>query len=105
MSFIIQPTSSVTAPSFTVITTSGLVAAGSGNLVNTSAGAFTLTLPAAPGQGSAIYFQDAAGTWDKNPLTINPNGLTIMGDSSNFVASSKTTGFGLMYNGSDWRIY
>ena len=105
MSFIIQPTSSVGAPTYTVVNGSGSVTAGSLNLVDTSSTAITLTLPAAPGQGDSIYFQDAKGTWDSNPLTINRNGNTIQGLAENLIAANENGGFGLVYNGTEWRTY
>jgi hypothetical protein len=105
MSFIIQPTSSVGAPTYTVVNGSGAVTAGSLNLVNTSSAPITLTLPAAPGQGDSIYFQDANGTWDSNPLTINRNGKTIQGLAEDLIAANENGGFGLVYNGTEWRTY
>jgi hypothetical protein len=105
VSFIIQPTSSVAAPSFTLVTSTGTVSANTLNLVDTSAGAITLTLPASPGNGSAIYFQDAEGTWDTHPLTIARNGNTIQGLAEDLICSSESSGFGLVYNGVEWRTY
>lgn len=106
MSFIIQPTSSTpSAPSYTVVNASGAVSEGSLNLVDTSSAAITLTLPAAPGQGASIYFQDAKGTWDSNPLTIDRNGKTIQGLAENLIAANENGGFGLVYNGTEWRTY
>lgn len=105
MSFIIQPTSSVSQPDWTIVSGSGSVSAGTLNLVDTSAGAITLTLPAAPGNGNAMYFQDAKGTWDSNPLTINRNGNTIQGLAENLIAANENGGFGLTYNGTDWRTF
>jgi hypothetical protein len=87
------------------VTTSAAVQAGSLNLVDTSGGAITLTLPTSPGIGEAVYFQDAKGTWDLNPLTINRSGNTIQGLAENLIAANENGGFGLVYNGSDWRTY
>lgn len=45
---------------------------------NTSGGAFTLTLPAAPVDGQTVSFFDNALTWNTNNLTIAANaGQTI----------------------------
>jgi len=79
--------------------------AGDTLLVDTSAGAFTITLPASPATGNIVYFQDAKGTFLPYPLTIARNGQTIMGLAEDLIASNNNVGFGLVYNGSDWRIY
>lgn len=79
--------------------------AGDTLLVDTSAGSFTITLPTSPAIGNIVYFQDAKGTWFTYPLTIGRNGNTIMGVAEDFTASSNNAGFGLVYNGSDWRVY
>lgn len=79
--------------------------AGDTLLVDTSAGVFTITLPASPAIGNIVYFQDAKGTFLAYPLTIARNGNTIMGLAEDLSASSNNVGFGLVYNGSDWRIY
>jgi hypothetical protein len=105
MSFIIQPSTSVAQQNFTLITTTGSVSTNTLNLVDTSAGAITLTLPAVASAGNAIYFQDAKGTWDSNPLTIARNGNTIQGLSENLIASNENGGFGLVYNGAEWRTF
>jgi hypothetical protein len=105
MSFIIQPSTSVASPTWTSATGSGSVTEGSIYMVDTSAGAFTLTLPGAPGTNVAIQFQDAKGTWGINNLTINPNGKSIMGSSENMICANNSQGFGLVYNGTEWRIF
>ena len=92
-------------PTWTTKTANYNAAAGDYLNCNTSAGAFTVTLAAAPATNSTVYFQDAAGTFDLNNLTVNPNGKTIMGDSGNLVCTQRNAGFGLIYNGSDWRVF
>ena len=79
--------------------------AGSRYGVNTSGGAVAATLPASPATGAAIFFADAGGAYASNNLTINPNGLTIMGASGNMTVSTNNQSVGLFYNGSTWRIY
>lgn len=105
MSFIIQPSSSVSSPSWSTANGSATVDSGSIYLVDTSSSAFTLTLPASPGTNVAIQFQDAKGTWGINNLTIDPNGKAIMGKSENMICSNNSQGFGLVYNGTEWRIF
>jgi len=91
--------------SFTAKTTTYTAVEGDTLLVDTSAGSFTITLPASPSTGKTVYFQDSKGTWFTYPLTIGRNGNTIMGVAEDFTASSNNAGFGLVYNGSDWRIF
>jgi hypothetical protein len=74
-------------------------------LVDTSSGAVTITLPSSPTTGGQIAFLDSKGTWGTYPLTVNPNGGTIMGDSTNLVVGTNNAGFTLVYNGSDWRVF
>jgi len=99
----VQTTAAITG--FTAKTTTYTASAGDILLVDTSGGSFTITLPASPATGNTVYFQDAKGTWFTSPLTIGRNGNTIMGAAEDFTASSNNAGFGLVYNGSDWRVY
>jgi hypothetical protein len=99
----VQATAAITG--FTAKTTTYTAVAGDVLLADTSTGSFTITLPASPSTGNTVYFQDAKGTWFTYPLTIGRNGNTIMGVAENLVANSNNVGFGLVYNGSDWRVY
>lgn len=74
-------------------------------LCNTSAGAFTITLPASPTLNNQVYFQDSTGSFSINALTINPGTNNIMGSSGNLIATLSNAGFGLFYNGTEWRIW
>jgi hypothetical protein len=91
--------------SYIPISTTYTAAVGDKILANTSAGSFTITLPASPATGQTVEFQDSFGTWGVNALTIGRNGNTIMGLAEDMVASNTNMGFGLVYNGSDWRIF
>jgi hypothetical protein len=77
---------------------------GDSLLCNTSSGAFTITLPASPSLNDYVYFQDSAGTFGTNALTIDPGAKSIMGQSGTLVANLNSAGFGLFYNGTEWRI-
>lgn len=72
---------------------------------NTSGGVFTLTLPATPATGDWVEITDGGGAWATNALTIARNGSTIMGLSENMTASTNNDSFGLVYNGSTWRMF
>jgi len=64
---------------------SGSFAASDGdiNLVNTTSGAITATLPASPQPGDAVEFVDAYGMFATNALTLNRNGSNINGVANN----------------------
>ena len=94
-----------TAISFTAKTTAYTAVTGDNILANTLGGAFTITLPATPTTGNTVYIQDSSGTFATSPLTVARNGSTIMGLAEDMVVSTNNVGFGLTYNGSDWRIY
>lgn len=90
---------------FTTKTTTYTAVNGDYLFCDTSSAAFTITLPASPTINNTVYFQDAKGTFLTKPLTINRNGQTIMSLSEDLIASANNQGFGLFYNGNDWRIY
>ena len=91
--------------SFTVKSSDYTAAGGDNLLVDTSGGSVTITLPSGPSTGSLIYLQDSKGTFNTNALKVYANGATIMGNSSNLYVNTTNIGFGLLYNGSDWRLY
>jgi hypothetical protein len=72
--------------------------------VDTSGGAFSISLPLSPILGESLAIKDITGTWGTNNLTINPNGLTIMGSTSNLICNISGEVFIIWYNGSDWRL-
>lgn len=86
-------------------TTTYTAVSGDYLLADTTSAAFTITLPLAPAANAAVYFQDAKGTFGTNNLTVARNGQTIMGVSEDLIVSADNYGFGLIYNGSDWRIF
>jgi len=102
-------------PTFTTLSTGGITyvtktanyTAVNGDflLCNTSAGAFTITLPASPVLNDQVYFQDSTGSFSTNALTIDPGSKNIMGSSGVLVTTLANAGFGLFYNGTQWRIW
>jgi hypothetical protein len=75
-----------------------------GIIANTSAGSFTVTLPAAPTQGSYVIISDGAD-WSVNPLTVARNGSTIEGQTSDFVLDINNIIVEFLYDGSTWQVY
>lgn len=73
---------------------------------NTSAGAFTVTLPATPADNDKITIGDVAGSWATNKLTLGRNGKTIMGLAEDLVLDIKNITVEVIYSGSTygWRI-
>ena len=101
------PVFATLAGGITYVTKTTTYTAVSGDflLCNTSAGAFTITLPASPVLNNQVYFQDSTGSFSSNALTINPGSNNIMGASGTLVTTLANAGFGLFYNGSEWRIW
>ena len=95
----------VAEPSFTTKQVNFDCDAGSRYLVNTDNGAVTALLPLNPAQGDAVYFVDATGNFDTNSLTIDRNTHSIMGLDEDMTVTVSGESFGLVYTGSDWRIY
>ena len=71
--------------------------AGTGYPMNTTSGALTVTLPAAPVAGNLISIVDYAGTAATNNITINPNGLKINGGTNNALISVNREAINLVY--------
>ncbi|MBO58167.1 MAG: hypothetical protein CMA77_04135 [Euryarchaeota archaeon] len=73
---------------------------------DTSGGAFTVTLPAAPVKGDSIRIFDVKKNFDSNALTIDRNGNPIMGDAANMTVNTEGAAFEMVfYDGTEgWRI-
>lgn len=71
--------------------------------VDTSAGAFNLTLPASPFLGATIFLFDAKGTWAKNRPKLLRNGQTIMGVDEDMNLNLKFSSPEMVFDGETWR--
>lgn len=69
-------------------------------LADTSSAAFTITLPASPAVNNVVSVGDYAGTFSTNALTIDPNGLKIMGTVQNLELNVAYRNVTLVYTGS-----
>ena len=87
--------------------------AGDKLLVDTSAAAITITLPAAPVQGDEVTIVDSEGTFDTNNLTVEPGTKRIMGETAGdeMVVDTNNAAFKLVYSDVDatnsdhgWRL-
>ena len=88
---------------WTKITTTTTAVSTKQYLADTTAGAFTVTLPASPTVGSYVYFMDA-GNWTINNLTVARNGSTIEGVADDIVFDLKGVIVQLIYDGSTWQL-
>ena len=66
-------------------------------LANTTGGAFTITLPATATANDVITIADYAGTFATNNLTINSNGLNLMGSVQTLVMDVNYNNVTLIY--------
>ena len=71
--------------------------AGRGYFCNTSAAAFTVTLPTTATIGDKLSFIDYAATFDTNNLTVGRNSHNIQGAGSDLVVATERAGFSLVY--------
>src|SRR6056300_1600006 len=80
-----------------VKTTGFTAVAGEGYFINTTSGAFTMTLPASPTIGDEISFIDYAGTFDTENLTIGRNSENIQGSAADLTVSVERAANTLVY--------
>ena len=72
--------------------------AGNQYFIDTSGGAFTLTLPSSAAIGDEIRVLDAAGTFDTNNLTVGRNSHKIQRDASDLTVTTEGAAFALVYH-------
>ena len=82
------------------------MADGDNIFADTSAGAFTLTLPASPTIGMQVKIIDAEGTAGTNNITVGRNSQPIMGSAADMTISTNSAGIALVfYDGTfGWRL-
>ena len=73
-------------------------------VVDTSGGAFTITLPATPSVGFNVAFADAAN-WATNNLTLGRNGTIIEGDAADLIVDVNDIEIKLIYDGTQWELF
>lgn len=71
-------------------------------LTDTTAGAFTLTLPAAPVAGEFFIIVDDTGQWNAHALTVARNGKSIDGAAADLTLVSQWGKAWLYYDGAAW---
>ena len=84
--------------SWQAVKTTGFTAvAGEGYFINTTGGAFTMTLPLSPTIGDEVAFIDYAGTFDTNNLTVGRNSENIQGSAADLTVSTERAANTLVY--------
>jgi len=73
-------------------------------LVDTSAGTFTITLPASPTSGNSIVLADGAD-WYTTNLVIARNSQTIEGIAEDLTLNVKGIQVELIYDGATWEVF
>lgn len=76
-------------------------------MADTSAGAFSVTLPLNPETGYRVDIYDAQSSFATNNLTINRNGQLMNGAAGNVVANLNNVHIALVFNGGlqGWSLY
>lgn len=93
-------------PTWVIKTANYTAVAGEALMCNTTAGAFTITLPATPTASHVVRIADYAGTFATYNLTVGRNALKIMGLSEDMTISTNNTSITLTYIDSTqgWRL-
>lgn len=95
------PSGALTA--WTVKTSNYALVNGDRIIANTSAGSFTMTLPATPTVGQSIQVTDGAD-WSVHSLTIARNGNTIEDSAENLLLDIPGATVELVYDGATWQV-
>ena len=92
-----------TGANWTKITTTTTATTKKQYVTDTTAGAFTVTLPATPAAGDYVYFIDA-GNWATNNLTVARNGSTIEASATDLILDVAGLMVQLIYDGTTWQV-
>jgi len=79
---------------------------GVGYFCDTTGGAFTVTLPAAPSAGDIVAFSDYTGTWETNNITVGRNSSNINAAAADLILNANNTTATLIYVDATegWRV-
>ena len=87
------------ALTWTIKTTTYTAVAGDNILADTTSTAFTITLPATATANDTINIADYKGTFATNNLTVNSNGLNLMGSVQTLILNVNYRNVTLVYSG------
>ena len=79
-------------------------AVGEKIIADTTAGTFTITLPASPTTGDSVTIADG-NNWATTNLTVARNGSTIEGLAENLTLDIKGIQVEFVYDGATWEVY
>lgn len=77
---------------------------GDAIIADTTAGSFTITLPASPSLGASVIIADG-NDWSQNNLTVNRNGSLIEDLAQDLVLDLRGVKVEFIYDGTTWEIY
>lgn len=91
---------------WSIVSTATTCAVWNGYFVDTTNYAITMTLPASATVGQQIRFNDLAGTFATNAMTVARNGHKIQGVADDLLVSNTQASFGLVYSNSTygWKL-
>lgn len=75
-----------------------------GIIADTTAGAFTITLPSSPAAGAQVVIVDGADFYTNN-LTVGRNGSTIESASEDLILDITGVSVTFIYSGTTWQVY
>ena len=81
------------------LTAAETIQAGAKLFIDTTGGAFTVTLPASPAVGDEVHFIDSRFNFDTAALTVGRNSSKIANATSDLVVNTEGAGFGLVFSG------
>ena len=93
-----------TAISWIKKTANYTAAVGEKIIADTTAGTFTITLPASPTTGDSVTIADG-NNWATTNLTVARNGSTIEGLAENLTLDIKGIQVEFVYDGATWEVY
>lgn len=100
--FVLAQIGSIGLGAWQVRTANYVAAVGDRILADTSAGAFTITLPPTPAPGSEVTIIDVRATWHLNAVTVARNGQTIAGLAEDLVLNLPASRASLVFTGATW---
>lgn len=72
-------------------------------IADSSAGTFTITLPASPSLGNSVSITDGA-SWDTTNVTVARNGSTIEGVADDVLLNVKGISVDFIFDGTTWQV-
>jgi hypothetical protein len=84
------------------ITVTSQINAGERIFADSTAGAFTLTLPTTPNTGDTVQIIDVAGIFQTNNVTVGRNGQKIQNLSEDLVLNLSNAAVTMIYSGSSY---